>query len=132
MVQKSFLEVSEANHAKLVEFIERLRASGLKLPGRLGKVNKTAIARACGFAREAFQQNPRFARTLNDAIEVLGIDVPQVEEPEPRHSEDKARIMRLEQQLAAARSENHELRRRLRRYESIVDHMATSGRRVIP
>ena len=79
-----------------------------------------------------FQQNPRFARTLDDAIEELGIDVPEAEEPEPRHSGDKARIMRLEQQLAAARSEGHELRRRLRRYEAIVDHMATSGRRVIP
>ena len=132
MVQKSFLEVSEENHAKLVEFIERLRAAGLKLPGRLGKVNKTAVARACGFAREVFQQNPRFARTLDDAVEELGIDVPQAEEPELRDSGDKAKIMRLEQQLAAARSENHELRRRLRRYESIVDHMATSGRRVIP
>lgn len=132
MVQKSFLEVSEENHTNLVVFIERLRTAGLKLPGHLGKVNKTAVARACGFAREVFQQNPRFAQTLNDAIKDLGIDVPPVEEPEPRHSRDKARIMRLEQQLAAARSESHELRRRLRRYESIVDHMATSGRRVIP
>ncbi|MBB3934661.1 MULTISPECIES: hypothetical protein [Aureimonas] len=132
MAQKSFLEVSEENHAKLVEFVERLRAAGLKLPGRLGKVNKTAVARACGFAREVFQQNSRFARTLEEAVADLGIDVPQAEEPEPRDSGDKSRIMRLEQQLAAARSENHELRRRLRRYEAIVDHVASSGRRVIP
>jgi hypothetical protein len=40
--------------------------------------------------------------------------------------------MRLEQQLSASRSEVHELRRRLRRYEAIVDHMAVSGRRVVP
>ena len=132
MAQKSFLEVSEENHAKLVEFVERLRASGLKLPGRLGRVNKTAVARACGFAREVFQQNSRFARTLEEAVAELGIDVPQAEEPEPRDSGDKSRIMRLEQQLAAVRSENHELRRRLRRYEAIVDHVAVSGRRVIP
>ena len=132
MTQKSFLEVSDENHTNLVEFMERLRSAGLKLPGLLGKVNKTAVARACGFAREVFQQNPRFARTLDGAVKDLGIDVPQAEEPEPRHGREKARIMRLEQQLAAARSESHELRRRLRRYESIVDHMTTSGRRVIP
>lgn len=130
--QKSFLEISEDHHSKLAEYIERLRAADLRLPGRHGKVNKTAVARACGFARETFQQNQRFAETLDAAVAGLGIELPDAEEPEPRNTEDKAKIMRLEQQLSASRSENHELRRRLRRYEAIADHMAGSGRRVIP
>lgn len=130
--QKSFLEISGEHHARLAEYIERLRAAGLRLPGRHGKVNKTAVARACGFARETFQQNQRFAETLDAAVAELGIELPAAEEPEPRNTEDKAKIMRLEQQLSASRSEVHELRRRLRRYEAIVDHMAASGRRVIP
>jgi uncharacterized protein YceH (UPF0502 family) len=130
--QRSFLEISEENLAKLAEYIERLRVAGLKLPGRQGKVNKTAVARACGFARETFQQNQRFAATLDAAVEELGIDVPEAEEPEPRNTADKAVILRLEQQLAALRSENYELRRRLRRYEAIADHMAGTGRRVVP
>ncbi|MBL6078189.1 hypothetical protein JMJ56_09245 [Belnapia sp. T18] len=130
--QKSFLEVSEGHFAKLVEYVARLRAAGLRLPGRHGRVNKTAVARACGFARETFQQNHRFAATLDAAVEELGIELPEAAEPESRNSEDKAKIMRLEQQLATSRSEIHELRRRLRRFESIADHMAGSGRRVLP
>lgn len=130
--QKSFHEISDDNHGKFVEYVERLRAAGLKLPGHLGKVNKTAIARACGFARETFQQNERFAATLSRAVEELGIDVPEAEGPEPRNTAEKAQIMRLEQQLAALRSENYELRRRLRRYEAIAEHMAATGRRVAP
>ncbi|PWC27409.1 hypothetical protein [Teichococcus aestuarii] len=130
--QRSFLEISEENHSKLVEYIVRLRAAGLKLPGRQGKVNKTAISRACGFVRETFQQNPRFAATLEAAVQEMGIDVPEAEEPEPRNTADRAAIMRLEQQLAALRSENYELRRRLRRYEAIADHIAGTGRRVAP
>ncbi len=130
--QRSFLGISEENHSKLVEYIERLRAASLTLPGRQGKVNKTAVARACGFARETFQQNPRFAATLDAAVEDVGIDVPEAEEPEPRNTADKATIMRLEQHLAALRSENYELRRRLKRYEAIADHMSGTGRRVAP
>jgi hypothetical protein len=71
---RSFLEISEENHAKLVDYVGRLRGSGLKLPGRQGKVNKTAVMRACGFAREVFQQNPRFATTLDAAVAELGIE----------------------------------------------------------
>lgn len=128
--QKSFLEVSEENHGRLVEYIQRLRDAELKIPGRHGKVNKTAVARSCGFARETFQQNLRFAETLDAAVRELGIDVPLAEEPEPRNMADKAAITRLEQQLAALRSENYELRRRLRRYEAVAEHMAGTGRRV--
>ena len=129
-IQKSSLSVSEDNHQTLLRYIERLRAAELKLPGRHGKVNKTAVSRACGFARETFQQNDRFAETLDAAVKSLGIEVPPTEDAEPRNKEDKARIMRLEQQIAALRSENYELRRRLRQFEAIADHMSLTGRRV--
>lgn len=127
MGQKSFLMISEENHANLTQYIDRLRS-----PGHLGKINKTAVARACGFSREVFQQNLRFSQTLDAAERELGIDVPQASEAETRSSDDKAKILRLEQQLTAVRSENYELRRRLRRYEAIVDHVACTGRRVVP
>ena len=131
--QRSFREVSEVNHASLVEYIDRLRAAGLKFPARGGVVNKTAVARACGFARETFQQNPRFAATLDVAVADLGLELPEeVVTPAARNSEEKARILQLEQQLSVARGEVLELRRKLRRYEAIAEHVATSGRRVIP
>lgn len=132
--QPSFRQVSDSNHANLLEYIGRLRAAGLKFPARGGVVNKTAVARACGFARETFQQNPRFATTLAAAVDELGIEASETASVEPaiRNSEDKARILQLEQQLAASRSEVLELRRRLRRYEAIAEHVGTTGRRVIP
>jgi hypothetical protein len=130
--QRSFLEVSEEHHTSLLAYIDRLRTADLKFPGHLGKVNKTAVARACGFSREVFQQNLRFSITLEEAVKTIGIEVPQVELPEPRNTSDKATILRLEQQLSALRSENYELRRRLRRYEVLAEHMANTGRRVPP
>jgi len=110
------LAVSDANHERLLAYVDRLRAGALRLPGRHGKVNKTAVAQACGFARETFQQNPRFAATLDAAVERLGIELPASEAAPERNS----------------RSEAHELRRRLHRYDAIAEHMAATGRRVAP
>ena len=125
----TFQQISEENYCRLEQYLERLRAAGLKLPGRAGKVNKTAVAMACGFNRETFTQNKRFATLLEDAVEELGFDIPAARAPEAakRDSRDKSRILVLEQQLAALRSENWELRRRLARYE----HAIATGRRVI-
>lgn len=130
--QRLFQQVSDDNLARLTGYIGRLRDAGLRLPAHAGSVNKTAVARACGFARETFQQNARFAATLDAAIEQLGIELPASEAAPERNSDDKARILRLEQQLAASRSEAHELRRRIRRYDAIAEHMAATGRRVEP
>lgn len=130
--QKSFRDVSDGNHGALVEYLDRLRAAGLKLPARGGVVNKTAVARACGFARETFQQNPRFSATLNAAVGAIGIEVPlEPVTPVDRNSEEKARILQLEQQLAVSRGEVLDLRRKLRRYEAIAEHVGSTGRRVI-
>ena len=131
--QRSFREVSDGNHAALVEYLDRIRGSGLKLPARGGVVNKTAVARACGFARETFQQNPRFSATLDEAVAAIGIEATvEAAAPVARNSEEKARILQLEQQLAASRGEVLELRRKLRRYEAIAEHVGSTGRRVIP
>jgi len=130
--QRSFQQVSDDNLARLTGYIGRLRDAGLRLPAHAGSVNKTAVARACGFARETFQQNARFAAILDAAVERLGIELPASEVAPERNSDDKARILQLEQQLAASRSEAHELRRRLRRYDAIAEHMAATGRRVAP
>lgn len=125
----TFQQISEANYRRLEQYIERLRESGLKLPGRAGKVNKTAIATACGFNRETFAQNKRFLTLLENAVEELGVDIAATGTPEApnRDTRDKSRILVLEQQLASLRGENWELRRRLARYE----HAVATGRRVI-
>ncbi|WP_160010456.1 hypothetical protein [Rhizobium sp. 18055] len=120
--------VSEQNYAKLLEYIERLRRAKLRFPEHGGKVNKTAVATACGFNRETFAQNARFERALNEGVDELGLQPREAMESAPQDAAIKARITQLEQQLAAVRSENYELRRRLAQY----DHMTLTGRRVIP
>ncbi|CDZ25751.1 Hypothetical protein NGAL_HAMBI490_05850 [Neorhizobium galegae bv. officinalis] len=128
MSQNSFQQISEEHFIRLEAYLEKIEAAGLKLPSRGGKVNKTAVATACGFNRETFTQNKRFERRLSDAVVALGLDGPAAPEPPRRDGADKARITILEQQLASLRGENYELRRRLARYE----HATLTGRRVIP
>lgn len=127
MSVNSFQQISEENFLRLQAYIEKMRAAGLKLPSRGGKVNKTAVATACGFNRETFTQNKRFEQRLDDAVATLGLEGQVTPEPPRRDRADKARITMLEQQLAALRGENYELRRRLARYE----HATLTGRRVI-
>lgn len=125
-----FQQVSEENYGRLEQYLDRLRASNLKLPSRGGKVNKTAVADACGFNRETFNQNQRFNERLLKGVTDLGLEEKAAADAEPakRDSADKTRITQLEQQLASVRSENYELRRRLARYE----HTLSTGKRVIP
>ncbi|WP_137131167.1 hypothetical protein [Rhizobium sp. FY34] len=123
-----FQKISEENYAKLETYVERLQAAGLKLPSRGGKVNKTAVATACGFNRETFDQNARFENRLIQAVKDLGLEPPRSTEKPTHDSGDKARITALEQQLASVRSENLELRHKVARYE----HSTLTGRRVIP
>lgn len=128
MSLNTFQQISEYHYRRLEEYIQRLREAELKLPSRGGKVNKTAVATACGFNREIFAQNKRFETVINDAVKQLGLEVvAKAPETDPRNKRDKARILVLEQALAALRSENYELRRKLARYE----HATTTGRRVI-
>ncbi|NTZ89281.1 hypothetical protein [Agrobacterium tumefaciens] len=124
----SFQQISEENFLRLETYIERMLGAGMKLPSRGGKVNKTAVATACGFNRETFTQNKRFEQRLDEAVTVLGLEGPVAMDPPRRDGADKARITMLEQQLASLRGENYELRRKLARYE----HATLTGRRVIP
>lgn len=124
----TFQQISEDNYRRLEAYIQRLREADIKLPSRGGKVNKTAVATACGFNRSTFVQNTRFETLINAAVQELGLEVPaKAAEADASDKRDKARVLVLEQQLAAVRSENYELRRKLARYE----HATTTGRRVI-
>jgi hypothetical protein len=121
-----------ADHVKrLQEYLSSTAA----LPLRNGKVNATAIAKACGFDRNVLYTNPG-AKSLLDAaaarIGAEGIDVAS----RPADGDDRARLQRkinkLEQEAAANRAEIDELRRRLRRLEHVETHFMETGRRIIP
>ncbi|OQP88181.1 hypothetical protein BTR14_01615 [Rhizobium rhizosphaerae] len=123
-----YQKISEENYKKLLAYIGHIRSAGLAFPSHNGKVNKTAVAVACGFNRETFDQNERFRDCLAAAVTELGLQIEEQVASDKLNSADKAQIARLEQQVAALRSENLELRRKVKRYE----HMVSTGRRVIP
>jgi hypothetical protein len=112
----------------------RLKAVGEGLPARAGKLNVTAIALACGFNREVLYQNPRCKGLLNEALKHLGLgretNVPAANDDQRVRLE--RRINKLEQENAALYAEVLELRRKLKLFEHIEQHMVETGRWVVP
>lgn len=117
-------EVGLRNLAKLQAWLDSCE----KLPGRGDKVNLSALALGAGVDRQ-FLYRPEAQEKIALAVHEKGLSMPsrvqglQVETP-PWASQ---RILQLEKQLAAARVEAHELRQRLRRYEHIDRHLASTG-----
>lgn len=105
------------------------------LPSRNGRVNMTALAAACGFDRQVLYKNPGVRAHLEAAALNQTLCI-----PESRHSTERsgdaddarlqARILQLEQRAVALGAENAELRRRLRQYEHIEEHLLETGRRI--
>ena len=134
-------ERGERNLAKVREYLVRLEAANEQLPLADGRPNITAIAEASGVRRNVFYTNAGVKGLLaafmgnGGAIEKSGRSMHTEWQIETKDR----RILQLEQQLANARAEAEELRRRLSeasrmldRYRVIEDDVLKSGRRVIP
>jgi len=108
---------------------------GKPLPSRDGRPNLSAIALACGFDRQVLYKNSAARELLRKAAEEFNLeetgDVPE-QEGDTEKRLLKARILQLEQRNAALKAENDGLRRKLRQYTHIEEHMVETGRRVIP
>ncbi|MGE0768928.1 MAG: hypothetical protein AB7L90_21000 [Hyphomicrobiaceae bacterium] len=122
------------NFEALKGYVLRLKAAGEGLPARAGKLNVTAIALACGFNREVLYQNPRCKGLLIEALKHLGLGGGS-QAPAPVDEKRvvlERRINTLEKENAALYAEVLELRRKVRRFEHIEQHMVETGRRVVP
>lgn len=109
-----------------------------------GVLSRKEIAKECGFAKSALDQNPRIKaalRELEDALRMRGILPPAVErdpeiaaEPlvrEPgraRAVQEAERLRRLEQENASLKAEVGELKRALERFAVLRDALAQTGR----
>ena len=109
-----------------------------------GVLSRTEVARECGFAKSALDQNPRIKaalRELEDGLRVRGILPPAVEREtegasapvtrEPsrlRAAQDVERLRRLEQENAGLKAEVAELKRTLEKYAVLQDALALTGR----
>ena len=108
-----------------------------------GQLNRTEIARECGFAKSALLQNPRgkdSLKSLEAYLRERGILPPlavsdgkapvvaAMDSPNPRAAADKARLKRLEAENAALKAELIELRRQLDCYRVIDNVLSDTGR----
>lgn len=109
-----------------------------------GVLSRTDIAKECGFAKSALDQNPRIKgalRNLENGLRLRGILPPAVErDPEApstplvrepgrlRAAEDAERLRRLEQENAALKAEVAELKRTVEKFSVLRDALALTGR----
>jgi hypothetical protein len=109
-----------------------------------GVLSRTEVAKECGFAKSALDQNPRIKgalRDLEDGLRLRGVLPPAVERDpgapetplmrEPgrlRAAEDAERRRRLEQENAALKAEVAELKRTVEKFSVLRDALALTGR----
>jgi len=109
-----------------------------------GVLSRTEIARECGFAKSALDQNPRIKaalRELEDGLRARGVLPPAVEQATDaggapvvrelgrhRAALDVERLRRLEHENAGLKAEVAELKRTLEKYAVLQDALSLTGR----
>ncbi|KRB53474.1 hypothetical protein ASE04_29510 [Rhizobium sp. Root708] len=114
----------------LVEYLEAM--GGRPLPRRGTELNKTLVARACGFDRQVFRTNPRCANILAKADEddrVAHLDrLAQGELKREQRNASDAQMHAMEEKLLRATVENRSLRQRLERLLRLEALLVETGR----
>jgi len=111
-----------------------------------GILNRTNMAKECGFGTSTFRQNPRVKQALNELEDDLrhrGVLPPKVEESaeekgsptitmrEPsrlKAAQESERLRRLEQENAALKAEVAELKQAVEKYAVLREALAQTGR----
>lgn len=108
-----------------------------------GVLSRTEIARECGFAKSALDQNPRIKealRILEDDLRTRGV-LPRHTESKPaleglpirepgqqQSARDAETLRRLQIENANQKAEITELKRRLAKYEALHEALVSTGR----
>ena len=127
---KSGIELAQENVDTLIEYLERQR--GQPLPRYGTELNRSAIAKACGFDRKVFQTNPRCLRLLEEAdardrkenLTRLG-EAEIVREQKAKVDTDRRALESLNLRLMA---ENASLRKELERWRRLNALLAETGK----
>lgn len=109
-----------------------------------GVLSRPEVAKECGFAKSALDQNPRIKgalRDLEDGLRLRGVlppafkrdpaapETPLMREPgKLRAAEDAERLRRLEQENAALKAELAEMKRAVEKFSVLRDALAQTGR----
>lgn len=109
-----------------------------------GVLSRREVAKECGFAKSALDQNPRIKvalRDLEDALRQRGV-LPQAVQVDPeaqatplvrepgklRAAQEAERLRRLEQENAGLKAEVSELKRQLQKHAVLAEALALTGR----
>jgi hypothetical protein len=135
-------QIAEENYQRFKEWILQKSDADFKALERRGVISRTDIVKECGFARSALTQNPRIKtalKDLEDGLRSRNILPPEVDAEETRELPmrevgtqkrvfDMERLRRLEQDNAALKEENAELKRQLSKYTVLQEALALTGR----
>ncbi|OLP43561.1 hypothetical protein [Rhizobium oryziradicis] len=127
---KSGIEVAQENVEALQAYLEDL--GDQPLPRYGVDLNKSIIAKACGFDRKVFQTNPRCNEILNEADsrdrEANLTRLDQAEADREQKSKVDGNQMALEEENLRLKAENASLRRDLDRLKRLSAVIAETGR----
>ena len=109
-----------------------------------GVLSRKEIAKECGFAKSALDQNPRIKallKQIEDDLRLRGIlpplekrvapeeGLPPLRDAAKQHAiRDNERLIRLEQENASLHAENAELKRQLQRFTVLQEALSLTGR----
>lgn len=127
---KSGVEIAQEHVDALIEYLERHKDEPLPRYGV--DLNKSIIAKECGFDRQVFRTNPRCAEILRDADDrdrktnLTRLD--QAETVREQKARTDADQMALEEENLRLLAENASLRRELGRLKKLSAVIAETGR----
>lgn len=127
---KSGVAVAQEHVDALIEYLERHKEEALPRYGV--DLNKSLIAKECGFDRQVFRTNPRCAEILGKADDRdRAANLTRLEQAEADR-EQKAKVdgiqMALEEENLRLKAENASLRRDLARMKRLSAVIAETGR----
>ena len=127
---KSGVAIAQEHVDALIDYLERMK--GTALPRYMTELNRSVIAKECGFDRKVFQTNPRCADLLEAADQAdRERYLSRLEQAETVRQE-KAKVnsdrANLEAQNLRLMAENMSLRRELERSRRLNTLMAERGK----
>ncbi len=137
-------QLAEHNVAVFATWLASKTDDDFRAMANRGVLSRKEVAKECGFAKSALDQNPRIKtalRELEDALRLRGVLPPAVERdpdatPAPvmrepgrlRAAQETERLRRLEQENAGLKAEVAELKRTIEKYAVLRDALAQAGR----
>jgi len=137
-------QLAEQNVQTFIAWTAGKTDADFRAMARRGVLSRVEIAKECGFAKSALDQNPRIKaalKALEANLRERGVLPPAVENPPgetaaplmreaggQRALVDAERLRRLEQENASLRAENGELKRQLERFAVLQEALSLTGR----